>query len=136
MKILIIDDDDAELEAMRVALESRRHEVLLASDGCTGLEMAEKTRPDLVIVDLMMPPPNGFTVCERLRRAEGDFHPAVLVLTGLSEKMHKTVDSADVRLRLDADDYIEKPVDLEDLFKRVDALLNRGQSNAGGEKLP
>lgn len=131
IKILIIDDDESELEAMRIALESRDYAVLLASDGRAGLEMAESLQPDLVIVDLMMPPPNGFTICEQLRRTEGASRPAVMVLTGLSEKMHKAVDSADIRLRVDADDYMEKPIDPEDLFKRVDALLSR---DYGGEK--
>jgi len=125
MKVLMIDDDESELEAVRIILESRNYEVLLASDGRTGLTLAYSEKPDLVIVDLLMPPPDGFTVCEQLQQGIGGYCPPLMVLTALGEKMHKSPDSAEIQFRVEADDYVEKPISPEDLCKRVDALLSR-----------
>jgi len=121
-RVLIIDDDESEVEAMRVALESRHYHVLTAADGRAGLEIARNCHPELVIVDLIIPPPNGFAVCDELRNALGAYHPMIMIVTGLGEKMHKNKNSAEIKLRMDADDYLEKPIDPADFLNRVDAL--------------
>lgn len=121
--ILIIDDDESDLAAMQTALEATGYHVTTGQNGEEGLVQASRLCPDLVILDLLMPPPDGFEVCRRLDEDERLRHIPRIVVTALGEKMHKSAASIDVQSRVDADAYMEKPVDLDALGRQVARLL-------------
>src|SRR5262249_57813794 len=113
---------------LRNNLEIEGYEVEVASDGRSGLDRAQKARPDLLILDLMLPGLDGFRLLESLRQR--DRAVPVLILTARGDEADK------VRgLKLGADDYVTKPFGVLELLARVEALLRRGRSPAG-EKLP
>ncbi|MFH0965497.1 MAG: response regulator [Planctomycetota bacterium] len=123
--VLIIDDDEMDLAAMQISLESQGYEVLTTRSGEEGLRRAQESPPDLVIVDLLMPPPDGFEVCRRLALDPCLRKVPRIVVTALHEKMHKAATSADVRTRVDADLYLDKPVDPDGLASCVRELVER-----------
>jgi DNA-binding response OmpR family regulator len=117
-RILLVEDNLDLALGLRNNLEIDGYEVEVASDGTTGLELARTRRPDLVILDLMLPGTDGFRVLRTLR-TEG-FTVPILILTARGEEADK------VRgLRLGADDYVTKPFGLLELLARVEALLRR-----------
>jgi DNA-binding response OmpR family regulator len=127
-RILVVEDNPDLAYGLRNNLEIEGYEVRLASDGPEGLAAARSWRPDLVILDLMLPGADGLRVLHELRR-EGRSMP-VLILTARGEEADK------VRgLRLGADDYVTKPFGLLELLARVEALLRRGgpETPAGAE---
>ena len=118
MKVLVVDDDDAVRDALDRALRLDGYKVRLAPDGRAALEALADEPPDAVVLDVLMPEPDGLEVCRRLRAA-GDRTP-VLLLTAR--------DAVPDRVRgLDAgaDDYLVKPFALEELTARLRALLRR-----------
>ncbi len=119
-RILVIDDDAAILELIAVNLEMAGYEVSQAEDGIKGQALAMQLLPDLIMLDLMLPKVNGFTVCQRLRRNERTAEIPVLMLTALSQTQNK-VDG----FNAGADDYLTKPFEVEELLARVRALLRR-----------
>lgn len=124
-RILIVEDNRNLGDGLRSNLEIEGHEVEVVRDGRTGLDRARAGRPDLVILDLMLPKMDGFRVLQALRR-EGHEVP-VLILSARGEEADK------VRgLRLGAEDYLTKPFGLLELLARVEGLLRRGARAAGG----
>lgn len=119
-RILVIDDDAAILELIAVNLEMAGYEVSQAEDGIKGQALAMQLLPDLIMLDLMLPKVNGFTVCQRLRRNERTAEIPILMLTALSQTQNK-VDG----FNAGADDYLTKPFEVEELLARVRALLRR-----------
>ncbi len=132
-KILIIDDDPDFVEATRVVLESGGYQVLTAYDGKEGLERVRKENPDLVILDIIMPEEDGFKVCKALKADPNLSEIPVIVLTSLSERWSEVTLSVTEGLKLEAEDYIDKPVEPEELLRRVEARL-RGPSGSPEEK--
>ena len=118
MKILVVDDDQAVREALRRSLTFNGYTVELAEDGAEALEKIAKDRPDLAILDVMMPKLDGLDVCRRLR-SEGDDLP-VMMLTA-----RDSVSERVAGLDAGADDYLPKPFALEELLARVRSLLRR-----------
>jgi len=116
-RILIADDDPKHAQLIRLYLEREGHQVLTVGDGRAALEQARARRPDLVILDIMMPLVDGLDVC-RILRAESSI--AILLVTARSSEN-------DMLLGLDigADDYLAKPVSPRELTARVRALLRR-----------
>jgi DNA-binding response OmpR family regulator len=116
-RILIADDDPKHAQLLRLYLEREGHQVLTVGDGRAALEQARARRPDLVILDVMMPLVDGLDVC-RILRAESSI--AILLVTARSSEN-------DMLLGLDigADDYLAKPVSPRELTARVRALLRR-----------
>ena len=92
--------------------------------GDDAVAQAQRVRPDLVIVDLLMPPPDGFEVCRRLADEDQLRGVPRVVVTALREKMHKMHTSADVQTRIDADAYIDKPIEPDELLACVGGLLD------------
>jgi len=125
---LIIDDDELDLAAMRVALEAEGFQVETYQRSEDGLRRVREVQPDLVIVDLMMPPPDGFEVCRRLEQDDQLRRVPRIVVSAISEKMHKSTTGIDVQSRVDADEFMEKPVDPEALSRRVHELLASGRT--------
>lgn len=118
--IVVVDDDPAILELVRVNLQMHGHTVLSAGNGVDGFALVQQELPDLVILDVMMPDVDGFTVCQRIRKNKATTHIPVLMLTALGVLEDK-VKGFDVG----ADDYLVKPFEIPELLVRVRALLRR-----------
>jgi DNA-binding response OmpR family regulator len=119
-RILIIEDEAPMRVALADMLAAEGHRVLLAADGATGLQRALEEKPDLVLLDVMMPRLDGFALCAGLRRAGR--HLPVLILTAkgrIEDRVHG--------LDTGADDYLVKPFSTEELLARIRALLRRFQ---------
>ena len=116
-RVLVVEDSDLAL-ALRANLETEGHDVEVAGDGRGGLERARASRPDLLVLDLMLPDLDGLQLLRALRR-EGRTMP-VLVLTARGQESDKVL-----ALKLGADDYLTKPFGVLELLARVEALLRR-----------
>ncbi len=116
--ILVIEDDAAILRGLKDNLAADLHEVLTAADGEIGLRLVREARPDLVLLDLMLPKLSGYEICRTLR-AEGNRVP-ILMLTARGEEADRILG-----LDLGADDYVTKPFSVRELLARVRALLRR-----------
>lgn len=119
-RILVIDDDLAISELIAVNLEMAGYDVSQAEDGIKGQALALQLQPDLIMLDLMLPRVDGFTVCQRLRRDERTAEIPVLMLTALSQTQDKVEG-----FNAGADDYLTKPFEVEEMLARVRALLRR-----------
>jgi DNA-binding response OmpR family regulator len=117
-KILIVEDEPDMILGLRDNFELEGYEVIVASDGAAGLEAALAEKPDLVLLDLMMPKMSGLDVCRNLRRS--GFTAPVLMLTARGQEVDKVLG-----LEVGADDYITKPFSLSELLARVRAHLRR-----------
>jgi DNA-binding response OmpR family regulator len=116
-RILLVDDDLEIVESMRLALETKGYQILVARDGNQGLAMAEREDPDLVILDMMMPKRSGFLVLERLRRTRR-VPLRVIMITANEGSRHKAYAEM-----LGVDDYIRKPFAMDRLMESVSRLL-------------
>jgi DNA-binding response OmpR family regulator len=119
-KILVVEDDLTLLELLTYNLHRQEYEVVTASNGSQALELAKREKPDLILLDIMLPELDGYDVCRRLRR---DSSVPILMLTCRTEEMDKVMG-----LEVGADDYMTKPFSLKELFARIRALLRRAQS--------
>jgi DNA-binding response OmpR family regulator len=117
-RILLVEDDPSLVFGLRKNLEFEGYEVLLASDGETGLRKAVDDRPDLIILDIMLPKVNGFELCETLRKHRID--TPVIFLSAKSRESDKVMG-----LDLGGDDYITKPFSVRELLARVKTILRR-----------
>jgi DNA-binding response OmpR family regulator len=124
-RILIVEDEDAILIPLADNLRLEGYEVTTASDGVAGLSLALEKRPDLLILDIMLPGMDGFEVCRKLRQA-GVAIP-ILMLTAKSQEIDKVLG-----LELGADDYVTKPFSPRELLARVRALLRRNKEPRSG----
>ncbi|HEY3201892.1 MAG TPA: response regulator transcription factor [Actinomycetes bacterium] len=124
MRVLVVDDDQAVRESLRRSLAFNGYEVELAGDGFEALDAIRASRPDAVVLDLMMPRLDGLETCRRLRSAGEDL--PVLMLTA-----RDAVSDRVAGLDVGADDYLPKPFALEELLARLRALLRRTHHNAG-----
>ena len=128
-RILLVEDNADLAEGLKYNLEREGYEVRVAEDGPSGLEQARRWRPDLMLLDLMLPGMSGFQVLEGLRA--GGRRIPVIVVSARGEEADK------VRgFRLDADQYVTKPVGLLELLERVRALLRRQGSGPSGGGTP
>ncbi|GAA4438913.1 response regulator transcription factor [Phytohabitans houttuyneae] len=127
-RILVAEDDPKQANLIRVYLEREGHSVLVVGDGRTALENARARRPDLVVLDVMMPQVDGLDVCRILR---GESEVPILLLTART-----TEDDMLLGLDVGADDYITKPYSPRELAARVRALLRRaGAVTAGNQAI-
>lgn len=119
-KILVIDDDITINELVKINLELQGYTVYTAENGITGFALAKQEQPDLIILDVMMPEIDGFTVAKRIRECPQIQDTPILMLTALSQ-----LDSKIKGFDIGVDDYLVKPFELEELKVRVRALLKR-----------
>jgi DNA-binding response OmpR family regulator len=118
--VLAIEDDPAILRGLSDNLQFEGYEVITAADGETGYNLQRQRKPDLIVLDLMLPRMSGFELCRKLR-GEG-VHTPILMLTARSEEPDRVLG-----LDLGADDYVTKPFSVRELMARVRALLRRSQ---------
>lgn len=124
-KVLIIEDEEAMAVALKDGFEYEGYDVLLARDGATGLELARAHRPDLLILDVMLPRLSGHDVCREIRR--GGSRLPIIMLTARGQEIDKVLG-----LKLGADDYVTKPFGFLELAARAEALLRRASGSVPG----
>ena len=119
-KIFIIDDDIAILELIKINLELSGYSCKTASDPVLGLQMIKQEMPDLIILDIMMPVLDGYSLAFKIRQQEDTKNIPIIMLTALGE-----LDDKLKGFNSGVDDYLTKPFEIEELKARVLALLNR-----------
>jgi DNA-binding response OmpR family regulator len=117
-KILIVEDDSSILKGLKENLELEHFNILTESDGEDGYKSAIKNKPDLIILDVMLPSKNGFDICRDIRKE--NINTPIIMLTGKSAETDKVLG-----LELGADDYITKPFSIRELIARINAILRR-----------
>ena len=118
-KILIIEDDLAFCQTLETALQAENYQVLTASGGKIGYELASQENVDLILLDLKLPEMNGFEICKSLR-ASGDTTPIIFLTGEKKEEIDKVLG-----LELGGDDYMTKPFGMRELLARIKAVLRR-----------
>jgi two-component system OmpR family response regulator len=118
-KILIVEDDRNLLDTLKYNLRKEGYDVVTAIDGAEALDVAHREKPDLIILDIMLPKMSGFEVCRVLRK---EMIVPILMLTAKAEETDKIVG-----LEIGADDYMTKPFSLRELLARVRAMLRRAK---------
>ncbi|MCC6176294.1 MAG: response regulator transcription factor [Chloroflexi bacterium] len=127
-RVLVVDDEHNLVELVQGYLERESYVVLTAYDGPTALTLAQVERPDLVILDIMLPGLDGLEVCRRLRQFSDAY---VLMLTARAEEIDKVVG-----LSVGADDYLTKPFSPRELVARVKAMLRRPRAGVPADPAP
>ncbi len=122
-KILVIDDDEAINELIKVNLELAYYKVVTALDGNRGYALAKQELPDLIVLDVMMPEVDGYTVAKRIRENETTKDIPIIMLTALNMLQNKVQG-----FNIGVDDYIVKPFEMEELLVRIKALLKRSNN--------
>jgi len=120
VKILIVDDEKGTVNTLKMALESDNYDVLVAYNGDGAIRKAQGERPDLILLDIMLPDMTGYEICNKLKKGRLTRLIPIIMLTG----MNRTVDKM-VGLELGADDYITKPFDLTELKARIRTILGK-----------
>jgi two-component system alkaline phosphatase synthesis response regulator PhoP len=121
-KVLIIEDDPDIVEMIEYNLKQSGYQVISSSNGQEGISLAAKERPDLIILDLMLPVVDGFEVCRTLRGQDTTSGIPIIILSAKSHETDKVLG-----LELGADDYMTKPFSPRELLARIKAVLRRGQ---------
>lgn len=119
-RILIVDDEPDLVETLRFPLEMEGYQVLVADNGEMGLNLARKERPDLIILDLMLPKLDGYKVCRLLKFDERFKEIPVLMVTAKTQEKDRLLGK-----ETGADEYVTKPFDIEQLLEKVKAYLGR-----------
>ena len=127
MKVLIIEDDSTINDLIKINLELCGYEVIQALDGIKGFALAKQELPNTIVLDVMMPEVDGFTVAQRIRQNEETKNIPILMLTALSDLEDK-VKGFDIGV----DDYLVKPFEIEELKVRIRALLKRSNQISEG----
>jgi DNA-binding response OmpR family regulator len=118
-RILVVDDEPAVTNLLSYNLRAANYDVLIAADGSEGLRLARQAKPDLILLDLMLPEVDGLDVCRELRKTSG---VPVIMITARGEESDRVVG-----LELGADDYMCKPFSMRELLARIRAVLRRHQ---------
>jgi DNA-binding response OmpR family regulator len=123
-KIPLVDDDTDFVAAGKTALESRpNYKVLTANDGAFGLLIAKGEKPDLIILDVIMPFEDGFTAARKLKAEHELVKIPIIIVASFPQRMGETDISISRNLELEAEDYVERPIGPHELLVRVDRLL-------------
>lgn len=124
-KILLVDDDKDFVEATKLVLESKPYEVIVAYDGDQALAEARQKKPDLIVLDIIMPVKDGFTAAEQFKKDPELSKIPIIMLTSFAQRVGETSLSVSQGLTLDTEDYVDKPVSPEELLRRVERLLSK-----------
>ena len=118
--VLIVDDDEKNVRLIRLILSKEEYQVVSACSGSEALEMVDEKRPDIILLDIMMPGIDGFEVCKRLKADEQTRHLPVIMVTALQEKEDR------IRaMEAGADDFITKPIDPDTLLAVISRHLKK-----------
>ncbi len=130
-KILVVDDDPDILDALTMILESEGYAVCTARDGVDGLATLKAERPDLMVLDMMMPKMDGFAVCRELQDPRwAKYRVPILILTSVREEASRRRYELETGLELNVQDYVEKPVSPDILLERVGRLIQNRMSTS------
>lgn len=131
MRVLVVDDDPHILKLVRFNLEKNHYEVITAEDGVKALQLAREIRPELIILDLMLPEKDGFEVCRELRADADTASIPIIMLTARDQEIDKVLG-----FELGADDYVTKPFSPRELVARVKAQIRRAgmAANKGNDE--
>jgi len=124
-RILLVDDDADFVESTKIVLESKPYEVIIAVNGNEGLRKAREGKPDLILLDIIMPVEDGFTAAEQLKKDPELAKIPVLMLTSYASKGAGTSIPRSQGYELEAEDYIDKPVSPKDLLAIVEKHLKK-----------
>jgi DNA-binding response OmpR family regulator len=117
-KILVIDDEPLVVEVLKIRLEMNDYEVITASDGVEGIERAMREKPDLILLDILMPGLDGYQVCQKLKEDRKTERIPIIMLTALGQSAGRKKGHSS-----GAYDYIFKPFDDEELLKSIEKAL-------------
>lgn len=121
-EILIVDDDPDIVDLLQTALTGVGYSVRTAATGTQALASARRAPPDLVLLDLMLPDVNGFTVCEAFRRHAATVSVPIMLITGMPGEFPRLAG-----MEVGADAYVQKPIKVKELISEVENLLRRGR---------
>ncbi|MBM4145330.1 MAG: response regulator [Nitrospira sp.] len=126
-KILVVDDDPEIREAISLILEANGYKVVTAQDGIDGLNTLKEGKPDLMILDLLMPRLDGFGVCKELKdpRWSKYAHIPIIILSSVREDASRRRYELETGVQLDVDDYVEKPIEHTVLLDRIGKVLKK-----------
>ena len=130
-KILVVDDEPVLVDTLVYNLQQEGYQVITAADGGSALEATRCERPDLIILDVMLPEIDGLEVCRQVRREKSSATIPILMLTARGEEIDKVIG-----LEVGADDYVTKPFGRRELLSRVRALLRRADYPSLREERP
>src|SRR5512138_2859188 len=119
-RILVVDDEPVVTDLLAYNLRKALYEVFTAADGRTALQLAHECKPDLILLDLMIPEVDGLDVCRELRKTSG---VPIIMITARGEEVDRVVG-----LEIGADDYVTKPFSVRELMARIKAVLRRAQN--------
>lgn len=120
-RILVVEDERPIARFIEMELAQEGYQVTIVSDGIEAVMQASLSRPDLIVLDLMIPGIDGLEVCRRLRSARGPLHELPILMVTAKSSIPDRVTG----LKMGADDYLTKPFSIEELFARIEALLRR-----------
>ncbi len=118
-KILLVDDDPDFVEAVKVIVEKGGYEVKVAYDGQEGLEAVAEEKPDLIVLDVMMPVMNGHEACAKLKKNKETAEIPIILLTAVADRVTTSTYTHRDMLESEADDYIPKPVEPKELLELI-----------------
>ncbi|MBN1755438.1 response regulator [bacterium] len=121
--ILLIDDDPDYVTAIEIMLKKNNFEVLVAEDGIEGEKLAHAFMPDLILLDVMMPGKDGYSVCYELKRHPKTHHIPVIVITSIGSELVNPEFAANISLGHGANDFMEKPVKYDQLLEKINSFL-------------
>jgi|SRR5450756_537167 len=122
-RVLLVDDDRDFIESTKAVLEEK-YEVLVAYDGDEGIEKARSEKPDLIILDVIMPTEDGFSAAEKLKEDPELTAIPIMMLTSFGSRVSETSIPRSRGIELDSEDYIEKPVEPDVLLRHAEDLLS------------
>ena len=119
-KILVVDDDIHATTLFDTLLTAKGYDAVIVNDSSTAFEVAKSTNPDLIILDLMMPEPNGFEVCKILRADSKFTKTPIVIFTAMGDR-----ESKEAALEAGANEFLTKPFRVEDLMNRIRSLMEK-----------
>lgn len=119
-KILVVDDDIHATTLFDTLLTAKGYDAVIVNDSSTAFDVAKSTSPDLIILDLMMPEPNGFEVCKILRADSKFTKTPIVIFTAMGDK-----ESKEAALEAGANEFLTKPFRVEDLMNRIRSLMEK-----------
>ena len=127
MKILVVDDEALLVKGIRFNLQSEGYEVITGTDGLEAVKLVQEQKPDLVILDVMMPRLDGFSACREIRKVS---ESPIIILSARTEEYDKLFG-----FELGVDDYVVKPFSPKELMARIRVILERGKKHSGQDIL-